>query len=120
MSFQYEGPHSPFVLKDVELYIQESKVTAIVGVSGSGKTTFFKMALQEEKPDNGNIRLGASTRPGVMEQEIRFSDCQSAVIDIFREAFPMTEGEARNILAKFLFRGDDVFKKLLYFPVVKK
>lgn len=85
---------------------------AFIGRNGSGKTTFFKMALQEEKPDKGNIRLGASTLPGVMEQEIRFADDKSTIIDTFREAFPMTEGEARNILAKFLFRGDDVFKKI--------
>jgi len=85
---------------------------AFIGHNGSGKTTFFRMALQEEKPDEGIVRLGASTLPGVMEQEIRFSDSNSTVIDTFRETFPMSEGEARNILANFLFRGDDVFKKI--------
>jgi len=58
MSFQYEGPHSPFVLKDVELSIQESKVTAIVGVSGSGKTTLIKLLLGFYKPVKGEIKIG--------------------------------------------------------------
>jgi ATP-binding cassette subfamily B protein len=58
MSFQYEGPHSPFVLKDVELSIQESKVTAIVGVSGSGKTTLIKLLLGFYKPQKGEIKIG--------------------------------------------------------------
>jgi ATP-binding cassette, subfamily F, member 3 len=85
---------------------------AFIGRNGSGKTTFFKLALQTEKPDRGTIRLGASTLPGVMEQEIQFEDSQSTVIETFRDAFPMNEGESRNVLAKFLFRGEDVFKKL--------
>ena len=100
------------LFKKADFLLKYKERMAFIGRNGSGKTTFFKMALQEEKPDNGNIRLGASTFPGVMEQEIRFSDSQSTVIDIFREEFPMTEGEARNLLAKFLFRGDDVFKKI--------
>lgn len=58
MSFQYEGPHSPFVLKDVELSIPESKVTAIVGVSGSGKTTLVKLLLGFYKPVEGEIKIG--------------------------------------------------------------
>lgn len=58
MSFQYEGPHSPFVLNDVELSIPESKVTAIVGVSGSGKTTLVKLLLGFYKPVKGEIKIG--------------------------------------------------------------
>jgi ATP-binding cassette subfamily B protein len=56
--FQYEGPHSEFVLKDVDLYIPESKVTAIVGVSGSGKTTLVKLMLAFYPPTKGDIKIG--------------------------------------------------------------
>lgn len=58
VSFQYEGPHSEFVLKDVELQILESKVTAIVGVSGSGKTTLIKLILGFYPPTKGEIKIG--------------------------------------------------------------
>jgi ATP-binding cassette, subfamily B, bacterial len=58
LSFQYEGPNSRFVLKDVELHIPKSKTTAIVGVSGSGKTTLIKLLLGFYKPTNGKIKLG--------------------------------------------------------------
>jgi ATP-binding cassette subfamily B protein len=55
LSFQYEGPHSPFVLKDINLHIPEGKVTAVVGASGSGKTTLMKLLLKFYPPTNGNI-----------------------------------------------------------------
>ncbi len=58
LSYQYEGPRSPFALKDVDLFIEENKVTAIVGTSGSGKTTLLKMMLGFYKPVNGEILIG--------------------------------------------------------------
>jgi len=58
LSFQYEGPRSPFALKNASLLIEENKVTAIVGVSGSGKTTLLKMLLRFYEPVNGKILIG--------------------------------------------------------------
>lgn len=58
LSFQYEGPRSPFVLKDLDLSIPENKITAIVGTSGSGKTTLIKLMLGFYKPVKGEIRVG--------------------------------------------------------------
>lgn len=55
VSFQYEGPNSPFVLKDIDLLIPEGKVTAIVGASGSGKTTLMKLLLRFYDASNGAI-----------------------------------------------------------------
>jgi ATP-binding cassette subfamily B protein len=58
LSYQYEGPRSPFALKDVDLFIEENKITAIVGTSGSGKTTLLKMMLGFYQPVNGEILIG--------------------------------------------------------------
>jgi ATP-binding cassette, subfamily B, bacterial len=58
LSYQYEGPRSPFVLKDIDLVIEENKVTAIVGMSGSGKTTLLKMILAFYPPVTGDILIG--------------------------------------------------------------
>ena len=55
VSFQYEGPKSPFVLKNINLHIPDGKVTAIVGASGSGKTTLMKLLLRFYDPINGEI-----------------------------------------------------------------
>ncbi|MCW3465569.1 peptidase domain-containing ABC transporter [Chitinophaga nivalis] len=58
VSFQYAGPHSPFVLKDLNLVVPEGKVTAIVGTSGSGKTTLMKLLLQFYEPTDGKVLVG--------------------------------------------------------------
>ncbi len=58
LSFQYEGPRSPMVLKDLNLIIPENKITAIVGISGSGKTTLVKLLLGFYKPVKGEVRIG--------------------------------------------------------------
>jgi ATP-binding cassette subfamily B protein len=58
ISYQYEGPHSPFALKDADLVIEENRITAIVGTSGSGKTTLLKMLLGFYQPVNGEILIG--------------------------------------------------------------
>ncbi|MCL7987183.1 peptidase domain-containing ABC transporter [Sphingobacterium sp. lm-10] len=55
VSFQYEGPKSPFVLNDLKISIPEGKVTAVVGASGSGKTTLMKLLLRFYDPTNGSI-----------------------------------------------------------------
>jgi ATP-binding cassette subfamily B protein len=58
VSYQYEGPRSPFVLKDIDLVIEEDKTTAIVGTSGSGKTTLLKLLLGFYQPVAGEILVG--------------------------------------------------------------
>lgn len=60
VSFQYEGPLSPKVLKNINLHIPEGKVTAIVGSSGSGKTTLLKLLLRFYEITSGQIQVGES------------------------------------------------------------
>ena len=60
LSFQYEGPRSPYALKNANLRIESNKVTAIVGVSGSGKTTLLKLLLRFYQPVSGKISIGGT------------------------------------------------------------
>ncbi|HCE56860.1 MAG TPA: ABC transporter ATP-binding protein [Prolixibacteraceae bacterium] len=57
LTFQYEGPKSPRVLKNISLVIPEKKITAIVGASGSGKTTLIKLLLGFYPPAEGKIEI---------------------------------------------------------------
>lgn len=58
VSFQYHGPRSSYVLKDISFTIPKGKITAIVGTSGSGKTTLMKLLLKFYEPVAGHIQLG--------------------------------------------------------------
>ncbi len=58
VNFQYEGPRSPMVLKNISLHIPDNLTTAIVGMSGSGKTTLMKLMLGFYPPVSGSIHLG--------------------------------------------------------------
>lgn len=97
LTFQYEGPHSPKVLKKVNLEIPANKITAIVGTSGSGKTTLVKLILGFYKPSKGEIRLNdiniENYSPGqwrkrcgvVMQEGFIFSDSIANNIGIIDE-----------------------------------
>src|SRR4029078_9496300 len=65
LSFQYEGPNSPFVLKSINLTIPRGRVTAIVGTSGSGKTTLMKLLLNFYPPVKGTIHIGEQSLASV-------------------------------------------------------
>ncbi|MGI4762060.1 MAG: peptidase domain-containing ABC transporter [Janthinobacterium lividum] len=92
VSFQYEGPDSAFVLKDVSLTIPFGKVTAIVGSSGSGKTTLLKMLLRFYDPVAGSISVGATPLTTVSPQWWR-SQCGS----VMQEGYIFSDTIAQNI-----------------------
>ena len=71
VTFQYEGPNSPKVLKKINLEIPANKVTAIVGTSGSGKTTLVKLILGFYKPVKGEISLGGVLLDSYSQQQWR-------------------------------------------------
>lgn len=58
LSFQYEGPRSPWAIRDIDMVIPANSLTAVVGTSGSGKTTLMKMLLGFYKPVEGDILVG--------------------------------------------------------------
>lgn len=85
---------------------------ALIGENGSGKSTLLKCILGVEAPDEGEIRLGSRVDVGYLAQEAAPEDENATVLQHFREAVGMEEGEARGRLARFLFCGADVFKSI--------
>ena len=71
ITFQYEGPGSPKVLKKINLEIPANKVTAIVGTSGSGKSTLVKLILGFYKPVHGEITLGGISLDSYSQRQWR-------------------------------------------------
>ncbi|MCM3340015.1 ABC-F family ATP-binding cassette domain-containing protein [Paenibacillus sp. MER TA 81-3] len=85
---------------------------ALIGENGSGKSTLLKCILGVEALDEGEIRLGSRVDVGYLAQEAAPEDENATVLQHFREAVGMEEGEARGRLARFLFCGADVFKSI--------
>ena len=85
---------------------------ALLGPNGSGKTTFLKTILGEIEPLAGYAQLGASLRAGYFAQVHSDLDPEKSVLDTILEVKNLALGEARNYLARFLFVGDDVFKRI--------
>ncbi|WP_456272097.1 ribosomal protection-like ABC-F family protein [Bacillus sp. AK031] len=86
--------------------------TAIVGKNGTGKSTIIKLLLGDMKQDEGEVRVGSNVKTGYLSQHFTIADPHMRLIDAFREEVAVTEGEARHILAGFLFYGGAVFRKV--------
>ncbi|MCS6595619.1 ribosomal protection-like ABC-F family protein [Bacillus cereus] len=99
------------LFEQANLHVRFQERAAIVGRNGTGKTTLLKLLLEEINPDVGEIRIGSSVKIGYLSQHT-YGNVKSNVLEAFREYVAVTEGEARHILAKFLFYGPAVFKKV--------
>lgn len=100
------------LFNDLNLSLKYGERVAILGKNGSGKTTLLKTILDEISADEGKIEKGANVKIGYLQQNIYFCNEESTVLDIFRESYICPETEARNILARFLFYSEDVFKRV--------
>lgn len=100
------------IFKDADLVVHYGERVALIGPNGCGKTTFIKMLLGEEQADNGNIGLGASVMKTYLPQNILFENDEFTVLDYFRKDIYILEGKAREYLAKFMFYGANVYKKI--------
>lgn len=99
------------LFNEANLHVRFQERATIVGRNGTGKTTLLKLLLEEIEPDAGEIRIGSSVKIGYLSQHA-YGNMKSNVLEAFRECVAVTEGEARHILAKFLFYGPAVFKKV--------
>ena len=83
---------------------------ALIGDNGSGKTTLLKMILGEEAPDGGKVRMGPTVKVGYLPQYVHFDHPERSLVDTLIYDQDCTAQSARNRLAAFKFRGEDVFK----------
>ena len=83
---------------------------ALLGDNGSGKTTLLKILLGEEEPDAGKVRMGPTVKVGYLPQHVHFDHPERNLVDTLIYEQDCTSQTARNRLAAFKFRGEDVFK----------
>lgn len=110
LSFSYSGSRT--IVEDASFTIKYGDRVALVGPNGAGKTTLFRLILGELRPDGGHVGFGASVEVSYFSQVHSFKDEENTVLDELIAYKHMTLGRARDHLAKFLFKGDDVLKKV--------
>lgn len=97
----------------VNFDVRRSEKVAIIGPNGVGKSTLFKMLLGKVKYDSGEIKLGTNVNIGYYDQEQQTLDETKTIFQEISDTYPnMTNGEIRNVLAAFVFTGDDIFKTI--------
>ena len=94
------------------LAAQRGERIGIVGPNGAGKTTLLRTIAGDLPPLDGTITFGNAVQIGYLAQLRGAAIAGATVLDALIEAVPVTAGEARAYLARFLFRGDDAFKEV--------
>ena len=100
------------LFEHVDLEVTGGERIALLGDNGTGKSTLIKMIMGEEVPDEGKIRLGPTVKIGYLPQIIHFDRPDRNLVDTMLYAQNCSTQEARDRLAAFDFRGEDVFKSV--------
>ena len=94
----------------VNLEVVGGERIALLGDNGTGKSTLLKILLKEEEPDSGKLKMGPTVKVGYLPQIIHFSHPERNLVDTMIYDQDCSTQTARNRLAAFNFRGEDVFK----------
>jgi ATPase subunit of ABC transporter with duplicated ATPase domains len=100
------------LFSDVNLEVAGGERIALLGDNGTGKSTFVKILLGELTPTQGKVRFGPTVRMGYLPQQVVFDHPERNLVDTLIWDLDCTPQEARDRLAAFNFRGDDVFKQV--------
>ena len=105
------GYSKPLARVSFELY--KGQKTAIIGANGKGKSTLLKTLIYEIPSLNGHFEYGFNVKTEYFDQQMAFNDVDKTVFDEFYDIYPdLTITQVRSSLARFLFTGEDVFKKI--------
>ncbi len=101
------------LFKEFNLNVFREDKVFLLGPNGCGKSTFLKIINREQSQDDGVYKFGSNVKIGYFDQNIDKLDSDKTVLDEVWDMYRfMTETEIRTALAMFLFRGDDVYKKV--------
>lgn len=105
-------PGSP-LFSDLNFTVNRGERIAIIGDNGTGKTTILKILNGLERADGGSFTLGSKVHIGYYDQEHQLLHMDKTLVEEISDVYPdMTGTQIRNVLASFLFTGDDVFKRV--------
>ncbi|MGG0939046.1 ribosomal protection-like ABC-F family protein [Brevibacillus centrosporus] len=108
----YKAFRGKELFADAGFLLRYGERKALLGPNGCGKSTLIRMLLGEMEPDAGTLKVGSNVKVGYLSQQAWEGDQNLRVIDMFRQVALVTEPEARHLLARFLFYGEHVFKRV--------
>ncbi|MCF0133686.1 MAG: ABC-F family ATP-binding cassette domain-containing protein, partial [Blautia sp.] len=98
---------------NVSFAVKRGERVALIGLNGTGKTTLLKIINGITDADHGKFTLGAKVQIGYYDQEHHVLHTEKSIFQEIADTYPtLTETQIRNMLAAFLFTGDDVFKEI--------
>ena len=101
------------LFSDLNMEIKRGEHVALIGGNGTGKTTILKIINKLVPKDAGTVILGSRVKIGYYDQEHQVLNMNNTVFDEISNAYPdLTNTRIRNVLAAFLFTGEDVFKRI--------
>ena len=104
---------SHVLFSDVNFEIKRGEHVAIIGDNGSGKTTLLKILNGLVSAEEGTFRLGSNVEIGYYDQEHHVLHSEKTLFDEISDDYPyLNNTQIRNVLAAFLFTGEDVFKRI--------
>lgn len=104
------------LFEKVDFSIERYDRVGLIGPNGCGKTTFLKILMGNENPTSGVVNIGSKLEVGYYDQEHQRLEVENSVlVEVWRVNPRMLLADLRSYLAKFLFSGDDVFRKVKSF-----
>ena len=109
LTFHYD--HKPPLYEKLSFMLTRGEKFLIVGENGIGKSTLLKLIVGQLKPDEGSIIFSQNTTIAYYAQELEILNERETILDNVK-SYDYTDTEMRSMLANFLFRGDDVYKRV--------
>lgn len=101
------------LFSNISFEIKRGEHVAVIGANGTGKTTLLKILNEQEPASTGSFKLGTNVEIGYYDQEHAVLHMEKTIFDEIQDDYPyLNDTKVRNVLAAFLFRGDDVYKRI--------
>mgnify|MGYP004677519111 FL=1 len=100
------------IFKNFNMEVYGGEKVQLKGKNGAGKSTLIKIILGKDKDFSGEIKINPSVKIGYIPQEIKFNNESDTILQYFLKDYRGTETEARTFLARYMFYGENVFKRL--------
>jgi ATPase subunit of ABC transporter with duplicated ATPase domains len=108
----YKSYDEKVLFNKADLLVRNKERVALIGANGCGKSTLIKILLGNLEADKGTATLGSSIKLGYLPQNVVFEAEDKTILETFREDIIITDGKAREYLARYMFFGEMVFKKV--------